>query len=237
MKKYTLLFIATLILIFNSCTNSQTTDTNLAPTDFSKKLSENPESILIDVRTPEEFASGHLENSRNFDWNGDDFNTQISTLDKTKPVYVYCLSGGRSGKAASQMRSDGFKEVYELNGGILNWRNSNLPETKDIAEKSVSDEMSIEKYNQIINSDKLVLVDFYAEWCGPCKKMKPILEEISTEMNDKMTIIRIDVDENPLISKELKIESLPTLLLYNKSINTWKNIGFISKEEIVEHLH
>lgn len=237
MKKYILLSFVTLTLFFYSCTNGQISDMNLAPTEFSKKLSENPEAILIDVRTPEEFAAGHIENSRNFDWNGDDFNNQISTLDKTKPVYVYCLSGGRSGKAASQMRSDGFKEVYELNGGILSWRNSNLPETKNMTENTFSDEMTLEQYNQIIKSDKLVLIDFYAEWCGPCKKMKPYLEEISKEMADKVTIIRIDVDKNPFISTELKIESLPTLLLYNKSINTWKNIGFISKEEIVEHLN
>ena len=131
MHKYILTFLAATSILFNSCTNgqTQTTNTNLSATEFSEKIKELPSAPVVDVRTPEEFTKGHLENALNYNWNGSDFQKQISTLDKSKPVFVYCLSGGRSSSAANQMRSDGFKEVYELSGGITKWRAANLPET------------------------------------------------------------------------------------------------------------
>ncbi|MCA6392817.1 MAG: rhodanese-like domain-containing protein [Cytophagales bacterium] len=73
----------------------------------------------------------YLPNAFNYDWNGNEFDKQIAMLDKSKPVFVYCLSGSRSSSAANKMRSDGFKTVYELNGGIMKWRSANLPETTD----------------------------------------------------------------------------------------------------------
>lgn len=72
-----------------------------------------------------------MENALNYDWNGSEFDKQMALLDKSKPVFVHCLSGGRSSSAASNMRSEGFKEVYELSGGIIKCRGANLPETTD----------------------------------------------------------------------------------------------------------
>jgi len=236
MKKYLLLPIIGFAIIFTSCTNGQLSKTNLAPEDFLKKITELPNAPIIDVRTPGEFQGGHIANAKNIDWNGTTFDTQIADFDKTQPIFVYCLSGGRSGSAASQMRSVGFKEVYELNGGLMNWKSANLPETTEAGSAPKSDGMTKAEFDKLANSEKLVLFDFYAEWCGPCKKMAPFLEEISKEMPDKVTIIRIDVDKNPLIADELAIEGLPTLLLYKGNKNTWKNLGFLNKEEIEEHL-
>ena len=76
---------------------------------------------LIDVRTPDEFAAGYIENAVNIDFNAPNFNTQISTLDKEQPLLIYCAAGGRSAKAAALMESLGFKKVYELQGGYRNW--------------------------------------------------------------------------------------------------------------------
>jgi thioredoxin 1 len=94
---------------------------------FSTKIKQNPTSSLLDVRTPGEFTEGHLKHAKNLDWNGDGFMKGISTLNKSKPVYVYCLSGGRSAAAAKAMREVGFKEVFELQGGVNNWKNADLP--------------------------------------------------------------------------------------------------------------
>lgn len=221
--------------LFNSCTNGQTSGNNLSAIEFSEKTKTLPTAPIIDVRTPDEFAKGHLVNAKNIDWNGNDFDAQISKLDKTKPVFVYCLSGGRSSSAASKMRADGFKEVYELNGGIMKWRGSNLPETTDI--ESVSAGMSKQQYEALLNSDKLVLIDFYADWCAPCKKMKPYLEEISKEMADKVVVIRINADDNQALCKELNIDALPVLLLYKNNTEIWKNIGFIEKAGVVKQLN
>ena len=237
MKKYILLILAAFTIVFNSCTNgqSQGSETNLSATEFAQKIKDIPSAPSVDVRTPEEYSKGHLQNAKNIDWNGDDFDKQISTLDKTKPVFVYCLSGGRSSSAANKMRSYGFKEVYELKGGIMKWRGANLPETTENGTKSSG--MTKEQFADLLKSDKLVLIDFYADWCGPCKKMKPYLEEISKDMTDKVVVIRINADDNQALCKELKIDALPVLQLYKKEVLAWSNSGYIEKKSVVAQLN
>ncbi|MFO0479957.1 MAG: thioredoxin domain-containing protein [Bacteroidota bacterium] len=228
--------IALVAILFNSCSNGQTqsTKTNLSANEFAAKMKELPTATIIDVRTSDEFSKGHLANANNYDWNGNEFDKQIAPLDKSEPVFVYCLSGGRSSSAASKMRSDGFKEVYELSGGIMKWRGANLPETTD---KAVgSNGMSKQQFDALLSSDKLVLIDFYADWCAPCKKMKPYLDEISRDMADKVVVIRINADDNQALCKEFKIDALPVLQLYKNKTLSWTNAGFIEKAEVVKQL-
>ncbi|MDZ4758550.1 MAG: thioredoxin domain-containing protein [Bacteroidota bacterium] len=236
MRKYIVILLAATTFVFSSCTNGQTpaSNTNLSATEFAEKIKELPSAPIVDVRTPDEFSNGHLQNAKNIDWNGIDFQKEISTLDKSKPVFVYCLSGGRSSSAANQMRSDGFKEVYELSGGIMKWRAANLPETT--INKTVLEGMSKLQFDTLLNSDKLVLIDFYADWCAPCKKMKPYLDEISKEMADKVIVIRINTDDNQQLCKELKIDALPVLQLYKNKIMTWTNTGYLSKEDVLKQI-
>ena len=186
------------------------------------------------MRTVEEFSRGHLLNAANIDWKGNDFQTQVSTLDKSKPVFVYCLSGGRSAEAVGQMRSDGFKEVYELQGGIMKWREANLPESRSTGTQSAG--ISRSQFDSLINSGKMVLVDFYADWCVPCKKMKPYIDEISATMQPKVSVNRIDADASPQLCKELGIAELPFLQLYKNGVLAWTKSGYTSKEELFERL-
>lgn len=132
MKTTVSILVVAMIALFTSCSSahSQTSQTKLSVAQFSEKIKSLPEAPVIDVRTPGEFAQGHLLNALNYDWNGGNFEQQISHLDKNKPVFVYCQSGRRSASAAAKMRELGFKEVYELDGGIIAWRNANLPETR-----------------------------------------------------------------------------------------------------------
>jgi thioredoxin 1 len=130
MKKYFTLMFVVLAFSFNSCTNAQTSNNNLTATEFADKIKTQPKAVILDVRTPEEFSAGHLANAKNYNWNGPDFEKQIAPLDKSKPVFVYCHSGGRSTAAANKLRADGFKKVYELSGGIMKWRAASLPEIK-----------------------------------------------------------------------------------------------------------
>jgi len=81
----------------------------------------NQDILLIDVRTPGEYASGHLENSINIDYKADDFKDLIGKLDSNQEVYVYCKVGGRSARSAKVMKEMGFKKVYDLDGGIISW--------------------------------------------------------------------------------------------------------------------
>jgi len=132
MKTFLIINALLITSLFNSCSTaqSQETKTVLTVTEFNEQIRSNPKAIVIDVRTPIEFSQGHLVNAKNVDWNGTDFENQIATVDKSQPVYVYCKSGTRSAAAAKRMRDLGFKEVYELEGGILKWQASNLPTTK-----------------------------------------------------------------------------------------------------------
>lgn len=234
MKKILIYGIALLsIFVFQSMKAHQSANLNTA--DFAAKLKQLPNALLIDVRTPQEFAQGHIKNARNMNVNSEDFNQQISKLDKSKPVFVYCLSGGRSSYAANTLISNGFAEVYNLLGGMMKWRAANMPETTDIAVSATSG-MTSAQYQKLLKTDKLVLIDFYAEWCAPCRKMKPDLEAISTEMKDKVTVIRINADEHKTLAKKLKVDALPVLFLYQKGKLIWTKRGYASKAEIEQQL-
>jgi len=227
--------MALILLILSACTNGQNANYGLSVNEFNDKLKQTPNAQLIDVRTPGEFAGGHLENAINYDWNGDNFESQIKELDKQKPVFVYCLSGGRSASAASSMRSAGFKTVYEMNGGMIKWRAAGLPETSNVSTNQ-SNGMSLVDYTKLTKSYKKVLIDFYAEWCAPCKKMKPYLDEIANDMKDQVKVIRIDADQNKTLMQELKIDGLPVLVLYNNGNQTWRKDGFVEKAEVLEKI-
>jgi thioredoxin len=236
MTKYLSIILATVAIIFNSCTNGQSTPYNpsISAIEFSKKITELPGAPIIDVRTPGEFSQGHLKNAKNFDVSSAGFENQIASLDKLKPVLVYCLSGSRSTYAVSYMKSNGFKEVYELNGGMMRWRAANLPETTDAASASAG--MSKQQFDNLLVTDKLVLIDYYADWCAPCKKMKPYLDEISRDMADKVVVVRINADESRMLCKELKIDAIPVLQIYKNKKLTWTNTGFIEKEAVIKQL-
>jgi thioredoxin len=236
MRKLFSISAAALAILLVSCTNGQTQNTgdNLSATEFAEKIKQTPEAVVIDVRTPGEFSNGHLKDALNCDWNGSEFDSQVSTIDKSKPVFVYCLSGARSAAAAEKMRAGGFKKVYELDGGILKWRRSNLPETAP--SKSGSAGMTRQQFDALLNTDKAVLVDFYADWCAPCRKMKPYLEEISKDMAGEVTVVRINLDDNKALCKELNVYALPVLHVYKNKTLSWSHTGYIEKAEVVKHL-
>lgn len=83
----------------------------------------------------------------------------------------------------------------------------------------------MENFNEIINGEKLTLVDFFATWCGPCKTMHPILEQLKDEMGDSIRIIKIDVDKNNSLAMNYRIQSVPTLMLFRKGELLWRQIG------------
>ena len=110
-------------LIFIACSSeskhspNDQSDGKVSIPDFDQELKKNNTPQLIDVRTPEEFAKGHLEGAKNINFNAANFDAQITQLDKNKPVFIYCHSGGRSGKAYKKMKAHGFTTVYDMKGG------------------------------------------------------------------------------------------------------------------------
>jgi len=129
--KYVAKFMLMLLLVgFNSaaCKEAQKVDSSLITPD--QLVSMKNDIVLIDVRTPEEYAAGHLENAVNINLYDDDFKSQLEAIDKSKAVAVYCKVGGRSAKAADIIKEIGFTEVYDLEGGILNWEEKGMKTVK-----------------------------------------------------------------------------------------------------------
>ena len=96
--------------------------------------------------------------------------------------------------------------------------------------------MTSEAYQKLLQSDKKVLIDFYAEWCAPCKKMAPYLKKMEIDLASQVTIIRLNAEEHKTLVAELKINELPTFLLYENKEVKWKHIGFISEDELRKKL-
>jgi thioredoxin len=224
--KYASLFLF-VALFFSACSSNGGNPVLDAKT-FSEKLKSTPNAVLLDVRTPGEFSKEYIEGALLADWNSDDFQRRIDAIDKNAPVFVYCLSGGRSSSAAAAMRKQGYKEVYELQGGIMKWKSAGLPVVS--GKVSATGGMSSDEYKTVVSSGN-VLVDFSAEWCAPCRKMKPFLEEMAKE-NPTLKIVTIDVDQNPNIAAELGVDALPTLKFYSNSEMKFSNVGFMTKEEL-----
>ena len=90
----------------------------------------------------------------------------------------------------------------------------------------------MEKFNEIINGDQLTLVDFYATWCGPCKMMHPVLEQLKHDLGDNIRILKLDVDKTEALAMQYRIQSVPTLMLFRGGENIWRQSGAMRLDEL-----
>ena len=224
-----------LITLFTSCQGQTSKSVEVIDSKtFADKLKSTENPQLLDVRTPEEFAVDHLENASNVNWNGNEFAAKAEKLDKSKPVFVYCKVGGRSHQAAEKLSELGFTQVYDLHGGIMKWNANGMAVEKKSNDKKVG--ISTDDYQKLINSDKKVVVNFHAVWCAPCKKMEPYLLKMQQDLKGKTTIIRLDADANKTLVDAMKFDSLPIILIYENGKEVWRNIGYLSEEDLKKHL-
>jgi rhodanese-related sulfurtransferase len=220
-------FLSALLLACNAQTN-----TALTADQFQQNISTTGIQLL-DVRTPSEYYSGHIKNSLQADWTDKkEFARRIEFIDKNKPVYVYCLSGARSGAAAKEMRANGYLEVYELTGGINAWKSANLP----LEGKADGKQMSIEQFNTAIKAPGTVLVDFGAEWCPPCKKMEPVLKSLQATNPGKFTLVKIDGGKDEDILKQYAVTALPVFIIFKDGKQVWRKDGTATEKEIADAL-
>lgn len=228
MKSFVSILLTFLSFFIVSCNGQSVKNIKIIdPVSFTKEIENTTNAQILDVRTAEEFAVEHLQKAENVNWLSTDFTTNIAKYDKSQPVFVYCKSGRRSHQAAEKLAELGFTNIIEMEGGIINWAAEGLSKP---TEKRIG--ITQKEFNNLLETDKIVLIDFYAEWCAPCKKMTPYLLKIQKELADKVVIIRLDADKNKSLLTEMKINELPTLFLYENKQLKWQHSGYISETDL-----
>jgi thioredoxin 1 len=210
--------------------NTASSRQQLSAVEFNAKIQEFTDEQIIDVRTPEEFEGGYISGAENINFNDASFMSNMSKLDKNRPVMVYCLSGGRSSDAAEMLVEAGFTKVFDMKGGTMAWSKNGFAFERGQQEKT--DRYTSTDYQQLLQSELPVLIDYYAPWCGPCKKMEPSLEKLKQEFAGKIRIERINVDEATALTKEMGIENIPVITGIQKGKETFRETGFQSEEQL-----
>jgi thioredoxin len=207
---------------------------DVSATEFQSQLSSAEDKQIVDVRTSDEYTKGHIEGAILADISSNLFQEVTSKLDKNKPVFVYCLSGGRSSSAASQLQQMGFKSITNLSGGMLAWQSANLPISTQEGALAKTEGMTLADFDKQLQGKKLVIVDYNATWCGPCKQLSPVLEAWVKQQNGKVDLIKIDVDDNQELAKAKQIESIPYLEFYKDGKLADKQIGMGEAKEMTQ---
>lgn len=238
MRKLFFLLPAAGIFTFTSCGEStSTTAANKGVTTFDSLIAALPDEQILDVRTPSEFNEGYIDGARNINWSSQDFAINVGALDKSKPVMVYCRSGRRSAEAAKYLRENGFTSVYELEGGIEAWAAAGKNLKKAEVTASHDGPVSLDQYKAAVADNKVVLVDFTATWCGPCKILAPSLHELEAELKDKFVLLTVDVDRDRPVAEFMNIAAMPTLVLYKDGQILWRNEGLVPKDLVAEKIN
>lgn len=220
-----------LLSLLYAC-HSQPPSGTIGPGEFEKGIAV-PDVQVLDVRTAGEYKSGHIRNALLADWNNQaEFTERIKYVDKNKPVYIYCLAGGRSKAAANWMRSNGFKRVVELQGGMNAWKQNGKP----VEGSSNEPQMTLEQYLASIPNNKTVLVDFGASWCPPCIKMNPVIDELEKTDSSGFQLLKIDAGIHTDLMKDLDIEQIPVFIIYKNGAEVWRKQGIVSREEFLKNL-
>lgn len=221
--------------IFSVSILSCTAQTNpaLSAATFESAINTKDSIQILDVRTPGEYSSGHIKGALLADWNNkDEFKRRVAFIDKNKPVYVYCLAGGRSAAAAEKMRAEGYEKVYELKGGINAWKADNKP----LEGKSTAKQMGMDEFNGAINSSKIVLVDFGAEWCPPCRKMEPVLKSLQANNPGKFLLVKVDGGNDEAVLKAYNVTALPVFIIFKDGKQVWRKDGVAEEKEMADQL-
>lgn len=229
MKKITAIL---LILIGIVSCNSQAQKGSLSPDEFEAKLNTGAYQLL-DVRTANEYKSGYLKKSLQADWNNpSEFKDRAQYLDKTKPVLVYCASGVRSSSAADYLLTMGFKEVSNLQGGLVSWKRSGKP----VESAANFPQMTLDEYATAVKKDAIVLVDFGAEWCPPCIKMEPVLNQLLSDASLKFSFVKVDGGNDTNIMNAQNVAALPVFIVYKNGVEVWRKQGVVEQAELKKQL-
>lgn len=204
--------------------------------EFIDSIQKVDEIQLVDIRTQEEFSRGALPNAINVDISDSGYKEKMQTLDKSKPVYIYCLSGERTKEAAKIFADEGFEYIVTMEKGLLGLNELGKPRPDDNQQANTSTKaaVSIEQFDSVIAEKKNVIVDFYADWCGPCKRMTPVLEQLAQENSEAFTLLKVNIDYSRELAVKYKISSIPRLFVYKNGKQVDDVMGFNPQPAAVE---
>lgn len=219
-----------LVLLFTITAFSQDNKLTVSIETFYSKIHSQEKPQIIDARDPEEFLLNHIAEAVNLNLETKNYKDKIAKLDKNKPVFIYSIGAGRSVKLANDLLKEGYKEVFVLEGGIASWIGSGKP---FYANSKTG--LTLTDFNNIIASNQNVLVEVGSKYCGACKKVKPILDNVKNQYGDTLKIIEIEFEENPQIVADLKtIKVFPTLILFQKGKIVFQKEGLENLQKNVE---
>lgn len=202
----------------------------LEPEDFFNRMT-NPDIVILDVRTPEEFNLGHIENAILIDYRSENFLSQLKKLEQSKTYLIYCRSGARSISTLEILKSLGYKNLYELNGGITQWIRKGY---SLVGEKE--DMISAKEYQKILLSFPIILIEFYTPWCSSCNQMDFELNELEKNYKEKIQIVKINADENRNLVQSFSKREFPILIAYKNQKIEWEKSGYIKKQKLIEYI-
>jgi rhodanese-related sulfurtransferase len=225
-----LLFLTTTIM---SCAqnnpNKSSIELTISTTAFSSAVKQ-PGAQILDVRTAGEYQSGHIANALQANWlDPKEFKNRTQYLDKSKIIYIYCQSGGRSASAQAALMEAGFK-VVNLEGGMSNWRMQQMP----VEGAGNAVQMRVVDFEKLLQSNQYVLVEIGAVWCPPCRKMQPVMDALKQTPPKPFYFLAVDGGQDMDVMKLVKADDLPTFILYKNGVEVWRKVGVAPKDDFVK---
>ncbi|MDC1024576.1 rhodanese-like domain-containing protein [Flavobacteriales bacterium] len=227
-----LLFL--IIIFFISCSNKNTLVYEKKDILSLDKILNDTDIIILDVRTSEEINSGYIPNSTFIDYYDKNFENKINLIDHSKKIYTLCKSGGRSVKAAEILSKNGFRNVYNLEGGFMRWKANKMPYDINLVNNDSSNSNLISEISldSLIKNNTNTLIYISTKWCSPCKKMEPIIDKL-VDNNGSLKVIKIDLDFNTYAQERFNVKSLPALVLYENKSVVWRKNGVITYDDLI----
>ena len=197
---------------------------------FAARINREVKPQIIDVRTPEEFKTNHINRAVAVNLKEADYLDKLKQFDKAKPVFIYAIQNFRPDVLAKELHEVGYTKVYELKGGIAAWIGKGYPYYS-----SRQSNISKTDYNKIINDNKIVLVEIGTKYCSLCLRAKRIVDSLQNDGNVSYKTLELELYNNPqLVAGLNEVSAVPTLLLYKAGKITWKRTGLDFNKEDIE---